>query len=168
MLFLAPILHRGLRNDLFFNFNLLFPIFIWTFISIFYLDFYTPSLSTWTFISVYSWTFFSFSIWNFIPLFYFDFYFSFLFWLFSSFSILTISLISYNRHSSTFPRTLRDIWSVLQMSLPLKIHSAKRNKLFLHTWVTKKVSYYLSYQIEVIWGPALTCNTSWFICGIWR
>ena len=37
--FLTAILHRGLRNDFFFSFsNLLFPIFIWTFISLFYLD----------------------------------------------------------------------------------------------------------------------------------
>ena len=39
--FLTAILLRGLRNDSFFSFsNLLFPIFIWTFISLFYLDFY--------------------------------------------------------------------------------------------------------------------------------
>ena len=32
VVFLTAILHRGLRNDFFFNSNLLFPIFIWTFI----------------------------------------------------------------------------------------------------------------------------------------
>jgi hypothetical protein len=39
--FLTAILHRGLRNDFFFHYvYLLFPIFIWTFISLFSLDFY--------------------------------------------------------------------------------------------------------------------------------
>ena len=56
--FLTAILHRGLRNDFFFSFsNLLFPIFIWTFISLFYLDFYFPFLSG---------LLFPFSIWTFI------------------------------------------------------------------------------------------------------
>ena len=64
--FLTAILHRGLRNDFFFNSNLLFPIFIWTFIFpflfgllfsfflwtfIFSLDFYLPfPFFRWTFI----------------------------------------------------------------------------------------------------------------------
>ena len=46
-LFLTAILHRGLRNDFFFSFfnsDLLFPIFVWTFISLFYMDFYFPFL----------------------------------------------------------------------------------------------------------------------------
>ena len=56
-LFLTAILHRGLRNDFFFRSHLVFPYFIWTFISLFFLDFYFPFLfgllfpfSFWTFI----------------------------------------------------------------------------------------------------------------------
>ena len=37
--FLTAILHRGLRNDFFFRSHLLFPYYLWTFISLFYLDF---------------------------------------------------------------------------------------------------------------------------------
>ena len=42
--FSTAILHRGLRNCFFFRSYLLFPIFIWTFISLFYLDLYFPFL----------------------------------------------------------------------------------------------------------------------------
>ena len=43
-LFLTGILHCGLRMTFFLSTNLLFPIFLWTFISLFSLDFYFPFL----------------------------------------------------------------------------------------------------------------------------
>ena len=58
----------------FFTTNLLFPISIWTFISLFYLDFYFP-FSLWTFISLFSLDFYFPSLWTFISLFSQDFYF---------------------------------------------------------------------------------------------
>jgi len=61
--------------------NLLFPIFIWTFISLFSLDFYFPFFwgllfSLWTFIFSLDF-YFPFSHWTFISLFSLDFYFLF-------------------------------------------------------------------------------------------
>ena len=58
-MFLTAILHRGLRNDFFLFLQPIyfFPFSIWTFISLFFLDFYFPFLfgllfpfSIWTFI----------------------------------------------------------------------------------------------------------------------
>ena len=49
--FLTKILHRCLTNC-FFTLHLLFTISIWTFISLFHLDFYFP-FSVWTFISLF-------------------------------------------------------------------------------------------------------------------
>ena len=78
----------------FFLSNLLFPIFIWTFISLFSLDFYFPFFwgllfSLWTFISLFSLDFYFpffwgllFSLWTFI--FSLDFYFPFSHWTFIS------------------------------------------------------------------------------------
>jgi hypothetical protein len=65
----------------FFLSNLLFPIFIWTFISLFSLDFYFPFFwgllfSLWTFIFSLDF-YFPFSHWTFISLFSLDFYFLF-------------------------------------------------------------------------------------------
>ena len=110
--FLTAISHRGLRNDFFWG-HISFPFSIWTFISLFYLDFYFHFLfglyfsflfwllfpfSIWTFIFLFYLDFylpflfgllFPFSIWTFISLFYMDFYFPFLFGLLSPFSIWT-------------------------------------------------------------------------------
>ena len=66
---MTAILHRGLRNDFFSNSDLLFPISIWTFISLFSLDFYFPflfgllfSFSLWTVTTF----LFPFFVWTFI------------------------------------------------------------------------------------------------------
>ena len=64
-MFLTAILHRGLRNDFFFNSNLNFPIFIWTFIFAFLLG-----------------LLFSFFLWSFI--------FCFLFGLLFPFSLISL------------------------------------------------------------------------------
>ena len=77
-----------------------FPFSIWTFISLFFLDFYFPFLFG---------LLFPFSIWTFISLFFFDFY--FLFYSFSihfySFSILSLSLIL---DSFKFLFLFKEIW----------------------------------------------------------
>ena len=77
--FLTTILHRGLMIFFFFiSTNLLSPIFIWTFISLFYLDLYIHFYIDFPFLfglifpfSI--WTFVPFSIWTFISLFFLDF-----------------------------------------------------------------------------------------------
>ena len=96
----TAILHRGLRNCFFypliyfiqFLFGLLFPFSLWTFITLFSLDFYFP-----------------FSLWTFISLFSLDFYFPFLFgrlfpfsfWTFiSHFNPFSIRFQFYRGHSS--------------------------------------------------------------------
>ena len=74
--FLTAILRHGLRNCSFLSTHLLFPFPIWTFISLFSLDFYFP-FSLWTFISLFSLDFylpyflgllFPFPLWTFISL----------------------------------------------------------------------------------------------------
>ena len=68
--FLTAILHCGLWNDYFFIFFITFIYFqysIWTYISLFYWDFYFPFLFGLLFPSTF---------WTFISLFYLDFYFS--------------------------------------------------------------------------------------------
>ena len=65
--FLTAISHRGLRNDFFFLYQLIyFPYSIWTFISLYYLDFYLPFIigillpfSIWTSIFIRSFNLFS-------------------------------------------------------------------------------------------------------------
>ena len=67
MYFLTAISHRGLRNDFFFLYQLIyFPYSIWTFISLYYLDFYLPFIigillpfSIWTSIFIRSFNLFS-------------------------------------------------------------------------------------------------------------
>ena len=88
-LLLTAILHRGLRSDFFFNSNLLFPIFIWTFIFPFLFG-----------------LLFSFSIWTFISLFYLDFL-QFFFIFFFSF-VLLYSFLSYRSLISDFFQTFQD------------------------------------------------------------
>ena len=94
--FLTAILHRGLRNDFFFSFffntDLLFPIFIWTFLSHLYLDFSFPFPFG---------LFFPFSIWTFISLFYMDapifsFLLKFFSFLFKFFQFVSIRSIRFN------------------------------------------------------------------------
>ena len=73
--FLTEILHRGLRkNDFFFILtNLIFPIFIWSFISLYSLDFYFSFFLGLPFL-FFLWAFSPFSLWTFFPLFSLDFY----------------------------------------------------------------------------------------------
>ena len=70
--FLTAILHRGLRNDFFFLQPIyFFPFSIWTFTSLFFMDFYFPFLFGHLFpFSI--WNYFPFSIWTFISLLYLD------------------------------------------------------------------------------------------------
>ena len=140
------------RNDIFFSkiptyffqylFGLLFSYSNLTFISLHYLDFYIHFLLE----------FFPLSIGNFIPLFYFDLYFfpiltSIFLFYFDFFSpllpIIASSFLYLSKNSARY---------LIQMSLPLKIHRAKRN-MYVSTFFAYLV-YKESFVLSVIpnWG----------------